>query len=579
LVDPRTTLGLFLRQADRFGDRTFVRYFDRRADRWAAISWTEFKANVIRVAEGLVDAGVGWQDRVLLLSENRVEWLYCDLGIQAAGAITVPVYANSVAATVQVLAEDSEATTAIVSDGAQAAKLAPMPRPPRLMSIEVDVPRWLGGAGASAAAEVAARLARLGPEDVATIAYTSGTTGRPKGAVIAHGSIVDMVESYLQAYDLGPDDVILSILPYAHILERIAAFFFACVRAGAEFDIGRGPEHFLEDIPVVRPTCMDAVPQLFERVVRSVNAGVQHRSRSGRALFNWAMRTGRERLETDRPGLWLRARHALADRFVLSGVRRRITGGRLRFFLSGGAPLMRATEEFFWALGVPIYQGWGMTELTCAASCNTISEHRLGTVGKALAGVSIRLAADGEIEVRSPGAMREYHRNPAATAETIVDGWVRTGDIGRLDEDGFLTITDRKKDLIKTSVGKYVAPQPIESRLQQGHLVQTAIVVGDSRPYVTALIAPDWETAAGELGLHGSPEQSVGDLRLRSVIQQQIDQVNAGLDPFETVKYFRLLPRPLSLESGELTPTLKTKRRVVQDHYRNLIDEMYHLAA
>jgi long-chain acyl-CoA synthetase len=504
-----------------------------------------------------------------------VEWLFCDLGVQAAGAITVPVYSSLPSATVQIMAEDSGASLAIVSDASQAAKVAAMPQPPRVASMESDVPRWLSGAAASAWTEVAARLSNLRPEDVATIAYTSGTSGRPKGAVITHGTIVAELESCAKAYDIRPDDVILSILPYAHIFERIAAFLFGAVLAGAELDLGRGPEHLLDDILAVRPTCMEAVPRLFEKVVQSMQTEIQKRSPLARAVFNWAVRTGREHERATRPGPLLRLRRALADRLVLRALRRKITGGRLRVFLSGSAPLLPEVEEFFWAIGVPIYQGWGMTELTCAATCNTNSEHRFGTVGKPLPGVSVRLAADGEIEVRSPGAMREYHRNPVATAEVITGEWIRTGDIGRIDQDGFLTITDRKKDLIKTSGGKYVAPQPIEVRLQQDPHVQTAIVVGDGRPFVTALIVPDWELVTKELSLEGPAERLVGEPRVIAMFQKPLDEVNAGLARFETVKHFRLLPRPLTIAADEMTPTLKVKRRVVQEHYRKLIEEMY----
>jgi long-chain acyl-CoA synthetase len=574
-VSPRTTLGLFLRQAERFGNRTFVRFFDFKTERWIAMSWEDFRMNTLRVAAGLAAAGVKPQDRVVLLSENRVEWLFCDLGIQAAGAITVPVYANLTPASVQIIAEDSGASMAIVSNESQAAKLAAMPGFAKVVSMEDDVPGWLHGKADAAWSEVVARLADLKPSDVATIAYTSGTSGRPKGAVIPHGTIVAEIESCQLAYDIGPDDVILSILPFAHILERIAAFLFGTMGAGAELDLGRGPEHLLEDFQLLRPTCMDGVPRIFEKIQQKVGAEVQTRPPLLRAVFHWAVRSGVEYVRAARPGPLLRLRRALADRLVLSGMRHRVTGGRLRFFLCGSAPLRPDVEEFFWAIGLPIYQGWGMTELTCAATVNTITEHRLGSVGKPLPGVAIRLAADGEIEVTSPGAMREYHRNPEATAETITDGWVRTGDIGHIDHDGFLSITDRKKDLIKTSGGKFVAPQPIEGKLQQDPHIETAIVVGDGRQFVTALIVPDWDAVTSELALTGPTERLVGEPRLTAMIQKRVDEVNAGLARFETVKYFRLLPRSLSLEADELTPTLKVKRRVVQDRYRDLIDEMY----
>ncbi len=574
-VSAYTTLGLFMRQAARFQDRTFVRFYDEQTARWVAMSWTEFQHNVFRVAEGLVSLGVEPGDRVLLLSENRVEWLFCDLGIQAAAAITVPVYSNLVGAGVLIVAEDSGASHAIVSDAAQAAKLAPAAGAIRTVDMGGEVGRWLEGAAGSASSEVMRRLRKLGPDDVATIAYTSGTSGRPKGAVITHGTIVAELESCHQAYDLGSGDVILSLLPYAHIFERIAAFMFGAILAGAELVIGRGPDHLLADMQAIRPTCMEAVPRLFEKVSQQVQAQARNRPFLARTLFSWAVRAGREHLRASHPGLALRLRYRLADLLVLRGLRKKITGGRLRFFLSGGAPLLPDVEEFFWSIGVPIHQGWGMTELTSAATCNSMSEHRLGTVGKALPGVSIRLAEDGEIEVRSPGAMREYFGNPSATAEVISDGWIKTGDIGHIDVDGFLTITDRKKDLIKTSGGKYIAPQPIELKLQQDPHIQTAVVVGDGRPFATALVVPEWEAVRSELGLNEPPERLVLEPSVLRMIQARVDEVNSGLSRFETIKGFRLLARPFSLDADEVTPTLKIKRRVVQEHCRDLVEDMY----
>lgn len=574
-----TTLELFLRQAERFGDRTLLRTYDEASSAWRATSWNEFRDGVIRVAEGLVRLGVNPTDRVLLLSENRAEWLFCDLGIQAVGAITVPVYASLVPASVASIAEDSGAAVAIVSGDHQAAKLAGMTSPPRIVTMERDVPAWLADLEDAESSEVGSRIRNLRPDHVATIAYTSGTTGHPKGAVITHATVVAEVESYMKAYDIGPDDVMLSVVPYAHILARMAEFYFAALGAGGQLNLGRGPQYFLEDVQAVRPTCMDAVPLLFERLTKRVSTQMRERSSLVRALFEWSIQVGRDRVRARSASPWLRLQHAVAERLMLRRVREMITGGRLRFYLSGGAPLTPTVEEFFWAIGVPIYQGWGMTELTCGATCNTIAEHRFGTVGKPLPGVEIRLAVDGEIEVRSPGAMKEYYRNPSATAETIVDGWIRTGDIGRIDEDGYLTITDRKKDLIKTLGGKYVAPQPIEVQLQQDPHIQTAVVVGDGRKYATALIVPDWPLVTKELNLSKPPEQLVRDQRVMSMVQKRVDEVNAHLDRFEAVQYFRLLARPLTIEADEITASYKIKRRIVHEHYRALVDEMYATAA
>lgn len=571
-VPSETTVGLFLRQADRFAARTLLRFYDRTTQSWAAVSWNEFRDQVFLIAQGLIEAGLKPHDRVLLLSENRVEWLLCDIAIQAAGGVTVPVYANLISTSVKAIADDSGASLAVVSDAAQAAKFSPGQAGPRVLSMETDVNRWLTERGGWP--DVRDRLVSLSADGVATIAYTSGTTGKPKGAVLTHRSIVAVVRACLKAYDIRPEDVTLSILPYAHILERVAGFYFTAVLAGAQLNLGRGFDHIVDDIKEVRPTCMEGVPRLFEKVEQRMWDQVRARSRFERALFAWALSTGRERTRSPRPGPFLRLRYAAADRLVLQRIRSNL-GGRLRFLVSGSAPLLPEVEEFFWAIGLPIYQGWGLTEVGCVATVNTVAEHRFGSVGKRLPGFDLRLAPDGEIEVRGPGVMTAYHRNPEATAEVMNDGWFRTGDIGRIDTDGFLWITDRKKDLIKTSGGKYVAPQPIELQLQLDPHIDTAVVVGDGRKYVTALIVPNWALVKKELGLEAPAESLVNEPSVTSVIQRRVDAVNKTLDRWETVKYFQLLPRPLSIDNDEITATLKVKKRVVQDHYRDLIDLMY----
>jgi long-chain acyl-CoA synthetase len=289
-----------------------------------------------------------------------------------------------------------------------------------------------------------------------------------------------------------------------------------------------------------------------------------------RALFHWAVAQGRRRSRGQAAPL-----HPLAERVVLGPLRRRLTGGRLRFFVSGGAPLSAEVEGFFWALGVRILNGWGMTETASGATSNTERRHRFETVGPPLPGVRLRIAGDGEILVHSPGNKLGYYNTPEGTAEVLDDGWVRTGDIGELDGDGFLRITDRKKELLKTAGGKFVAPAPMETRLMQQPAIERAVVIGDERPYVTALIVPDWKVLEAEAGVSGRPEELLRDERARAVIQRSVDELNAGLGSWETIKYFELIPHDFTEESGELTPTLKVKRRAVQQRYRDAIETMY----
>jgi long-chain acyl-CoA synthetase len=315
---------------------------------------------------------------------------------------------------------------------------------------------------------------------------------------------------------------------------------------------------------------MVSVPRVYEKMHQQVMAIVREQPPHRKAIFRWAVAQGRRRMRGEPAPL-----HPIAERLVLGPMRRRLTGGRLRFFVSGGAPLSAEVESFFWSIGLKILNGWGMTETASGATSNTDRRHEFETVGPPLPGVEIRIADDGEIMVRSPGNMTGYYNNPEATAETLRDGWVLTGDIGELDDGGFLRITDRKKELLKTAGGKFVAPSPMETRLMQDPAIERAVVIGDERQYVTALIVPDWRTLEVEHGVKGRPEDLVGDERARAVVQRAIDELNRDMGSWESIKYFELLADDFSEESGELTPTLKVKRRVVQERYRDRIETMY----
>jgi long-chain acyl-CoA synthetase len=573
-VSDRTTVGVFLRQAERFGSRAFLHH--RTQDGWVAMSWTEVAGAGLRIAAALVAAGVAKGDRALLLSENRWEWLCCDLGIQAAGAITVPIYASTQARVARRIAADSGAVLAIVSGATQEAKLERADPLRRIVRLDGDVAEWLAGTSnpdPHTAREATRRLRELRPEDVATIVYTSGTTGDPKGAVLTHVSFTAMARAALEVFEVGPADAELSYLPRAHVLERTSGVFTA-IAAGAEIWIARDMDQLAEDIQDVRPTVMLGVPRVFEKVLKAVRGQARSRRRPERALFDWAVKASRARL-ADRRGPLASIRLRAADLLVLGRLRRRVTGGRLRFFVSGGAPLRPEVEEFFRGLGVPIYQGWGLTETNSAATGNTPDAHRPGSVGRPLPGVDVRVEADGELLVRSPGNMLGYFRDPRATAEVFAGAWLRTGDVGDIDADGFVWVTDRKKDLIKTSGGKYVAPQPLEARLAGHPLIESAVVVGDERPYVTALIVPDWAALIEGDRLPGEPRDLLHDAQATARIQAVVDELNRDLAGFETVKSFRLLTRDFLEVEGELTPTFKVRRRVVEQRYRALIDDMY----
>ena len=553
---------MFFRQAARFGDRPLIHYL--RDDAWQIETWADMQRDVLAVASGLVAAGVKPRDHVLLMSENSLEWLYCDLAIQAAGAITVPIYPNVSAEIAHAIARDCQASLAIVSDQAKVAKLEGAGELKKIALVDIEVAAWVAGP-VQHIGEISARLAALLADDVCTVVYTSGTTGDPKGVELAHRNLVDICRAILKVHPLSESDSTLSFLPYAHVFERINCIFTGLMFGGQAW-ISRGADHLADELAEVKPTIMCSVPRMYEKMYAAVMARVREASPPRRALFHWAIRVGTRFAHESTRGPLLSAEHMLAERLVLAPLRRRLTGGKLRFFISGGAGLAQEIEEFFWAIGVPILNGWGMTETSSGACSNTLHEHRFLTVGKPFPGVELKIADDGEILVKSPGNMLGYHNNPGATAEILKDGWIYSGDIGEIDSDGFLKITDRKKSLFKTAGGKYIAPLQLEFALMRDPLIVRAVAIGEGRPYVTALVVPDREAAR---------KQGLDEAGLTAHIQKSIDEVNAHLGNWETIKYFTLLQEDFTEESGELSLKLDVKRRVVGQHYAEQVDSMY----
>jgi long-chain acyl-CoA synthetase len=549
-----TVVGVFLEQADRRGSAPFLHRWNGSA--WEALSWSECRMRMLRIGAALVEEGVEQGEAVLLLSENRVEWILADLGIQAAGGVTVPVYATSTSETIAKIAANCQARLAIVGSPKLAANL---PKGLKVVEMDGELARWMAAdASESARTDLEHRVAALKPSDLASIIYTSGTTGDPKGVVLPHSNFVRMARASLEDFEVGPGDSLLSFLPFSHVFERQSGVVVA-VTSGAEIWVSRGLDHLAEDIAEVNPTLMLGVPRMFEKIVDRIRDTARRQPVWKRALFDVA----------------LSGRLGPLGEAILKPIRLRVGGKRLRMFISGGSPLSKEVEGFFWALGIPIYNGWGMTETTSGATANTPAAHRYGTVGKALPGVDLKLAADGELLVRGPGILREYSHNPEATGEALDDGWLRTGDIAEIDSDGFVRITDRKKDLLKTSGGKFVAPQPIEAALQATRYIETAVLVGDDRPYVTALLVPKWDHLRADLGVDGDPESLVRDDKVLAAVQKAVDEVNARLAHWETVKYFCLLAHDFEEAEGERTPSLKIKRGVIRRNYADLIDEMY----
>ena len=390
----------------------------------------------------------------------------------------MPIYFGTVPDVAQTIVGNCDAVMAIVSDETMATKLKTTGSLRQVVRMNAEVGQWVSQAPQHLD-EVVARLQRIRPDDLCTIVYTSGTTGDPKGAELAHRNLVDVTRSVIKVHPISETDTTLSWLPFSHVFERINGIFTLLMFGGQTWL--SGVDRLPDDLAEIQPTILLSVPRVYEKMHARVMDRVREAPQLRRSLFTWAIGVGTKFSHEASPGPVLKAQHRLADRLVLAPLRQRLVGGRLRFFISGGAALAREIEEFFWAIGVPILNGWGMTETSSGACSNTLTEHRFLTVGKPFPGIELKLEKDGEILVMSPGNMLGYHKNPAATAEMIEDGWIRTGDIGEIDSEGFLKITDRKKDLIKTAVGKYVAPQQLEFEIQRDDLVEQAVIIGESQ--------------------------------------------------------------------------------------------------
>ncbi len=598
---PKTLISIFLDSVAQH--RKPALFMRRLADtagrgRWESLSSERARADVESLALGLAALGVRRGDRVALLSENRYEWAVTDLATLGQGAVTVPIYPTLTAPQCRYILDNAEARVCVLSNAAQLEKLlAVADALPRLTTLVVmDPPPASRDSRVSAWSAVHAdgerRLAAdpnefraladaTRPGDLATIIYTSGTTGEPKGAMLTHENIASNVEACLQVVELKSTDSCLSFLPLCHIFERMAGLY-AMLAAGATIAYARSVDTVAADAQEVRPTILTGVPRFYEKVYARVmdNAATQPPLR--RAIFSWGVGVGRQvaqlRFQGKPAGLLLGFLATVADRLVGAKVRARI-GGRIRYCISGGAPLGPKVMEFFFAIGIPVIEGYGLTETSPVICLNVPGRERPGAVGPPVPGTEVSFGPEGEILARGPGIMQGYFRNEEATRAAIRDGWFHTGDIGHLDEEGFLRITDRLKDLLVTAGGKKVAPQPLEGKLKASRWVSEAVMLGDQRPYCVALLVPNFGNLEAEAKERGWPMGTRREL-LRSpgvhaLYQGVLDELNASLAPFETIKKFELLDRELSAEAGELTPTLKVRRKIVSQTFAYLIESMY----
>ena len=579
-------------------DREAFRY--PVGEEWRSMTWRQTGERVKAIAAGLLSLGLEREQRVGILSNTRIEWLLCDLGILSAGGATTTVYPSSTPEDCAFILSDSETRYCFIEDQSQLKKLAKhraeMPKLAKLILIdgapEGGDKEWvmtladLEAAGAAHLAKdpkaVDDVVAGIKAEHLATLIYTSGTTGKPKGVRLLHECWAYTADAMDATKLMSPDDVQYLWLPMSHSFGKV--LMAGHIASGQVVAVdGRIPK-IVDNLAVVKPTLMAAVPRIFEKVYNKILEGAKQGGLKQK-IFEWSINVGKQvsklRQQGKEPSGMLALKYSIANKLVFSKIKNRF-GGRVRYFISGSAPLSRDIAEFFHACGILILEGYGLTESSAASFVNRPAKYAFGSVGFPMPGTEVKLAPeDSEILMRSPGIMQGYHNLPDATAEALTpDGWLRTGDIGEIDDHGFLRITDRKKDLIKTSGGKYIAPQHIEGKLKSTcPFISQVIVHGDKRNFVTALITLDEEATmkwAREQGMDGKKYGELVQLpEVKAMIAPFIDEVNKQLAKYETVKQFAILPRDLSIDEGELTPSLKVKRKVVEKKYAGLLDKMY----
>ncbi len=568
----------------------------KRDDRWHAISSNKMLERAQNIALGLYSVGIRRGDRVALLSDSCVEWVLADQGCMFAGAIPVPIYPTLSAPQISYIINDCNARALFVSTGAKLEQIKDAVRDsPSLTHFILFVDGNNTSENLLALPELEARghslneqnpelinkLARASkPDDLATIIYTSGTTGEPKGVMLTHSNMVSNVIDSSNHLDFGEKDLALSVLPLSHSFERQAMNMY--LHHGMSVFFG-SLETLGENLREVHPTVFVGVPRIYEKIQARVLDRAATKGKLNAAIVTWAIDIGKQWArvvsahQRGSPWLWLKRR--LADLLIFEKLRKAM-GGRIRILVSGGAALSDDIALAFLGAGLPIVQGYGLTETSPVITAGQLHDNRIGTAGKPIRNVEVRIAPDGEIETRGPQVMRGYWHKPEATRAVFTDdGWFRTGDIGSLDSDGYLTITDRKKELLKTSGGKYIAPQPIEQMIKGSRFVNQVVVIGNGRKFPAALIVPDWEQMKSYATFKGlelkTREEFCHDDRIINLFERQIAARTQNLAQFEKIKRIALLDHEFNVESGELTPTLKVKRRVIDEKYREVIDRIY----
>ncbi len=583
--------------AQRFADRIAISY--KKDGHYLSLSYQAFYERVLMAARGLRKAGMAPGDRVAIFSENRAGWAIADFSIQSAGGVTVPIYATNTAEQAAYVINHSGAKIAFVSNRLQYEKLLSVRVQLPALEQVVSFERFLGNHDLPVYTlyqlseishpisererdEIERSIAAIKSTDLITIIYTSGTTGVPKGVMLTQANVLYDTYYGLQKLEaLSMDETFLSFLPLSHVLERTAGYY-APLMAGCRVAFCESAEKVVENMQEVHPTVMVSVPRLFEKIYTRVYEDVHQMAPLRRNIFHKAIEIGRKYIElryiNPGPKGLLGIKYRFFDRLVFRKIRKRF-GGSLRYFISGGAPLDKVVNEFMWVIGIPTFEGYGLTETSPAVTLNSPWKVRYGSVGTPLPGTEVKLAEDNELLVRGPQVMRGYYNAPEETALVIQDGWLLTGDIARIDEDGYVYIVDRKKEIIITSGGKNIAPQPLENDLRMDKYISQAFVYGDRKPYLVALLTPNLERLiqmGRDEGLdYLDVEELVANQTVHKRYAERVRLLNEKQPSYQTIKKFILLPRDFSVEGGELTPTLKLKRKVIYSKYQDRIERLY----
>jgi len=580
--------------ARRFDNGVAMRY--KESGVWHEISYRALGEKVLMTAKALLELGVSEGDMIGIFSQNRPEWAVTDFGILSVKGVSVPIYATNTAGQAEFIVRDATIKIIFVGDQAQYDKVKTFsgqhPYIEKIIAFDSNI-HLEGddslhfsdfielGQKSTRNDEVNARLATARSDDIATLIYTSGTTGDPKGVMLTHGNFLHQIDAVDANFEVGPTDISLCFLPLSHAYERTWSF---CVfKNGAQNSYLANPKQVIEYMQEIRPTAMVSVPRLYEKIYSTVYDRLEKATPFKKKLFTWAIGVGKEyayRRKDGKPvGPALKVAHIIADKLVLSKIRD-IVGGPKNFFSAGGAALSKEIEEFFFAAGLLVCEGYGLTETAPMITYNCPSAFKFGTVGKPVPLCEVKIGEQGEILARGPNLMKGYFNKPEETAEVFLSGWLRTGDVGYIDEEGFVKITDRIKDLIITSGGKNIAPQRIETMVGKDHYIEQINAVGDGKKYISALIVPSFpaiEAYARENGIAFSSRQElVQNPQIMELYRTRIEAQSADLAGYEKIKAFTLMPHEFSQEGGELTPTLKIKRKVVMEKYKDIIDAMYH---